>query len=254
MNAVDRYSEKAVTYAECRWNYAPKAIQALVMECGLSENSSVADIGSGTGMVTRHLVDRVRTVFAVEPNADMRNLTMESLDAHGSYQSVSGFSDATTLPDNCVHMITVGRALHWFPPESTRNEFCRILKPDGWLAILSVPCTDPALLESMKAVRIEESGWNVAADKRRMNCVPLSFYLGHDSFRKLSVAGSVSETWEMFLGRICSMSPAPGPDHPLRPNFEWALRDVFEEHATDGVLTVSNATEVAFGQVQKNLR
>jgi hypothetical protein len=151
-------------------------------------------------------------------------------------------------------MITVGRALHWLPAESTRAEFCRILKPDGWLAVLSLPCTDPVLIESIKAVRIEENGWNVAADKQRMNCVPLSFYLGHDSFRKLTVAGSVRETWEAFLGRICSMSTAPGPDHPLRPRFERGLREVFEQHAVDGVLTVSNATEIAFGQVHKGSR
>jgi len=253
MNAVDRYSEKAVTYARCRWDYAAEAIQALVTECGLSEHSIVADIGSGTGMVTRHLVDRVQTVFAVEPNADMRNLATEALHAHGSYQSVSGFSDATTLPDNCVQMITVGRALHWFPAESTRAEFSRILKPDGWLAIFSVSCTDPALLDSLKAVRVEENGWEVAVDKERMHLVPLSFYFGHDSFRKLIFAGSVRETWEAFLGRWCSTSPAPGPDHPLRPRFERALRDVFERHAVDGVLTVSNGTEIAFGQVHKSL-
>ena len=254
MNAVDRYSERAVTYAQCRWDYAAEAIQALVMECGLSEDSILADIGSGTGMVTRHFLNRVRIVFAVEPNADMRNLATEALHIHGSYQSVSGFSDATTLPDNCVQMITVGRALHWFPAESTRAEFCRILKPEGWLAIFNVPCTDPALLDSMRAVRIEENGWQVAVDEERMKCVPLSFYFGHDTFRKLIIAGSVRETWEAFLGRICSISAAPRPDHPLRPNLERALRDVFEQHAVDGVLTVSNATEIAFGQVHKSLR
>lgn len=252
MNAVDRYSEKAVTYAQCRWDYAAEAIQTLVTECGLSENWIIADIGSGTGMVTRHFVDRVRTVFAVEPNSDMRNIATEALRAHGSYRGVNGFSDATTLPENSVRMITVGRALHWFPAESTRAEFCRILKPDGWLAIFSVRCTDPALLDSMKAVRIEENGWNVAVDKERMNLVPLSFYLGHDSFRTLIVAGSVRESWEDFLGRMCSISAAPGPDHPLRPNLERALRQVFEQHAVDGILNVSNATEVRFGQVPRS--
>ncbi len=248
MNAVDRFSERAIPYAQCRWDYAEEAIQALVTACGLSAESIIADIGSGTGMVARHFVDRVRTVFAVEPNADMRNGATPALQAHQSYRSVNGLADATTLPDQSVVMITVGRALHWFPPESTRVEFCRILEPRGWLAILSVPCTDAALLDSMDGVRLEENGWDFAADKERMNLVPLSFYFGHDGFRKLSVAGSVREPWEAFLGRWCSVSAAPGPDHPLRPKFERALRDVFERHAADDVLHISNATEVAFGR------
>jgi ubiquinone/menaquinone biosynthesis C-methylase UbiE len=252
VNVVDRYSGKALAYAR-RWEYSAEAIQALVIECGLSEDSIVADIGSGTGMVTRHFVDRARTVYAVEPSSGMRNIATNALRSYGSYQSVSGFADATTLPDNSVHLITVGRALHWFPAESTRAEFCRILAPGGWLAVLSVKCTDQALLDSLKPVYVEENGWQPAVDKAQRHVVPLTFYFGHDSFRKLAVPGSVQESWEDFLTRISSFAAAPEPCHSRRSNFERALRAVFDERAVNGVLTVPNATEVTFGRPTSRL-
>lgn len=251
MNVVDRYSTRTAAYARFRWDYAAKAIETLLRECGLCANAAVADIGSGTGLVARHFVDRVRTVFAVEPNSEMRRLATEALGGYRSYRSVNGFSDATTLQDSCVRLITVGRALHWFPTESTRAEFYRILEAEGWLAILSVPCTDSMLLDSFEAVRTPVNGWDLAVDKKQRRLVPLSVYFGHDTFRTLTAEGFVRETWEAFLGRISSMAAAPALNHPLRLNFERALRDVFERHADNGVLSVSNATQIAFGQVNR---
>ena len=116
MRAVDQYSQRAISYARYRWDYAPAAVEAIVKECGLTENSIIADIGSGTGMLTRHFADRVGTVFAVEPNSDMRGIAAQTLHGCKAWQSIDGFSDATTLPECSVDMITVGRALHWFRP------------------------------------------------------------------------------------------------------------------------------------------
>jgi SAM-dependent methyltransferase len=198
-------------------------------------------------MLARHFVGLVGTVFAVEPSAEMRAIAARRFN--GLVQHIDGFSDATTLPDNSVDLITVGRALHWFPANSTRKEFCRILKPDGWLAVFSVPCTNQALVDSLKKIRVEENGWEIAAEKTRMSMAPLSFYFGHDSLRKLSFPGSVQETWDEFLGRICSFAPAPKRDHPFRPRLERALREVFDRYAVDEVLHVPIATEATFGRV-----
>jgi SAM-dependent methyltransferase len=202
-------------------------------------------------MVARHFVDRVETVFAVEPNAEMRRIATDALGDRRSYRSVNGLSNATTLPDNSVQLVTVGRALHWFPAESTRAEFRRILRPEGWLAIFSVPCTDRELVESLRAICTAENGWEAAVDKHTMRQVPFSFYFGSDDFRTLTCAGSVSETWSAFLGRISSMAPAPTPDHPRRRNFERALRRVFRQHADNDVLNTTNTTQITFRRLQE---
>jgi SAM-dependent methyltransferase len=247
MDSVNRFSEKASLYSQARWDYAAAGIDAVVRECKLNRNSVVADIGAGTGMLARHFSGIVRAVFAVEPNAEMR--AVAAREAPGAFQIVDGFSDSTGLQDAFVDLVTIGRALHWLPPDSTKAELLRIIKRDGWLAIFQIPCTDQALLDSLKAVRVAENGWDVAADKERMNLTPAGFYFSKNGFQKRSYPGVVRERWEDFLGRISSLSVAPGTSHPLRARFEAALRDVFDRHASDGVLTVYNSTEVVFGQV-----
>jgi SAM-dependent methyltransferase len=252
MNTVPRFSERAHSYDRFRWDYVDEAVKTVIAECGLSRNAIVADIGSGTGMLARHFVGRVGVVLAVEPSAEMRAIAARQI--RGGVRHITGLADNTTLPDHHVDMIGIGRALHWFPAAATRKEFHRIVKPGGWMAVFSIPCTNEKLLESLRGVRTEENGWAVAADKMRMESVPLSFYFGHEGFRKLSFPASVIETWDEFVGRVSSFSPAPTENHPLRPRFEKALRDVFEQYAVGGVLHVSIATEITFGQIRTDVK
>lgn len=249
MNVVHRYLGKGTCYVRHRWDFADEAVGALVAACRLSPEARVADIGSGTGMLTRHLVDRFREVFAVEPNAELRGLAEDALGAYSSFRSVDGLSDATTLPSGTVRLVTVGRALHWFPPDSTRAEFRRILEPEGLVAVFGIPCRDQRLLDAIDTVCTADNGWEAAFEKRRAPDPPLHPYFGHGEVRTLSVDGSVLEGWDAFLGRISSMSAAPAADHPRRARFERALRVVFDRHATHGLLEVPNATTVTFGQL-----
>ena len=53
-----------------------------------------------------------------------------------NFTSVTGTAEATTLPGQSVDFIVVGQAFHWFNHERCRPEFVRILKPNGWVAII----------------------------------------------------------------------------------------------------------------------
>lgn len=53
---VDVFTGKAARYAKHRWDYAPQAIQTISDVTGISEQSVVADIGAGTGILTRHFI------------------------------------------------------------------------------------------------------------------------------------------------------------------------------------------------------
>jgi ubiquinone/menaquinone biosynthesis C-methylase UbiE len=249
MSIAGRFSERAESYSRFRWEYASEAINAVIEECGLSERSVVADIGSGTGMLTRHFEGRVVKILAVEPSAGMRAIAAHRLT--GKVEHIHGVADATTLADNSVDMITVGRALHWFPAASSRLEFRRIVKQNGWLAIFRVPCTDQSIVAELKSVRTEENGWDTTHEETRNQLAPLSFFFGHEDLRTLTFPRSVRESWTDFLGRICSFAPAPKFDHPLRPKLERVLRDIFERRAVNGFLELPIATEVTLGRLQK---
>lgn len=211
----------------------------------------MADIGSGTGMLSQHFVGRVKNVFAIEPNREMGQVAENALGSYPSFASIEGFSNATTLPEHSVDLIVVGRAIHWFHPQSTRTEFLRILKPDGWLAVLQVPCTDTKLVDAIKSIRTQEHGWNVRGDKSRLKPKPLSFYYGSNDYLVRHFPYSKQETWEEFLGRLSSISSAPGKDHPSYPDYKGAAKKIFDQFSVNGRLTVNVATALSLGQIKR---
>ena len=249
VDAVSGYNDRVSTYARHRWDYAPEAVRAFVQACGLAPEWVVADIGAGTGMVVSHVIDQVRTLYAVEPNAEMRDVARRAFGTLPAYREIAGTSDRTTLPGESIDLITVGRAIHWFPPEPTRHEFRRILKPDGWLAVWSTPCTDQAWIDAQHTVESEEYGWNPALTRFRPDMVPPSYYFGDAVIQTISEPCVVRETFEMLLGRLSSQLATPAPGHPKREAYERALRAVFDRYARDGVLTISIATEITFGKL-----
>lgn len=249
MDSARQFSSKAKIYDRYRWGYSPAAIEAIFSIARLSPQVSVADIGSGTGSLSQHLVARAKHVFAVEPNAEMRSVADEALSGNASFHSIAGSSEATRLPDRAVELITVGRAIHWFPPESTRSEFLRISEPGGWLAILGVPCLDEPLLSAIAKIKTEANGWDIAAAKAQREKTPLSYYFGHPDFARLKFPATVEETWPTFLGRLASLSSAPNPDHPRYANFENASRKVFDQFKDGNLLRLEIASEVFLGQI-----
>jgi ubiquinone/menaquinone biosynthesis C-methylase UbiE len=119
-----------------RPGYPSAVLELLKRECGLTADSVVADIASGTGIFTRMLLENGNRVFAVEPNAEMRRAGEEFLSGYARFTSVAGTAEATTLPDHSVDIVTAAQAAHWFDRGKARREFVRILKPGGWAVLI----------------------------------------------------------------------------------------------------------------------
>src|SRR2546425_5633219 len=131
-DAKQRFSNRVADYVRYRPGYPLALIDLLRAECGLRPDHVIADVGSGTGFLSRLFLDNGNRVFGVEPNEEMRQAGEEYLAAHDKFSSVSGSSEATALPEASVDFITAAQALHWFEPGATRREFLRSLKPHGW--------------------------------------------------------------------------------------------------------------------------
>lgn len=249
INSVQRFSTKAKLYARHRWEYAPASIDALVRIVGLHPGAPVADIGSGAGALCRPLLQAGMRVIGVEPNAEMRRIAEAGLAAFTKFTSRDALSDATGLADHSVELVTVGRALHWLPAQSTRGEFRRILAAGGWLAILGVSCSDEALATATRSIQCEAYGWDVAGGKVSQPEIPFSFYFGGDHFQDLHFSTKVQETWVEFLGRLLSMSSVPDPGSEFYPRYESAARAIFDQFAVNGCLSIPLSTDLSVGQV-----
>ncbi len=136
LDPTARFSSRVDDYRKYRPSYPPQAIDFLEEKCGLSRDSVIADIGCGTGLFAKLLLERNYPVWGVEPNREMREAGEAFLTRFDPFRAIDGQAENTHLPKSSVDLVTAAQAFHWFEPVPARREFERVLKPDGYAAVL----------------------------------------------------------------------------------------------------------------------
>ncbi len=126
------FGEEAARYDTYRPGYAPRAID-WVLDGASRPVHDVADVGAGTGKLTRALVARGLSVTAVEPDPGMLEAL---LDAASGVRGERASAEHLPLGDASVDALFVGQAWHWFDAEPTAREFRRVLRSGGVVGIL----------------------------------------------------------------------------------------------------------------------
>ena len=88
-------------YVRYRPGYPHEVVDVLREGCGLTAESVVVDVGSGTGLLAQLFLGNGNIVYGVEPNAAMRDAGEQFLEKYPHFCSVAGSAEATTLPDAC---------------------------------------------------------------------------------------------------------------------------------------------------------
>lgn len=130
------FSGKVADYVASRPDYPAELFTALRDKCSLLPGAKVADIGAGTGLLTQGLLSAGYEVVAVEPNAAMRLAADCNLGHNVGYRSVEGTAEAVPLESCSVDLITAAQAFHWFDVDRAREEFLRVLRPHGHVALI----------------------------------------------------------------------------------------------------------------------
>lgn len=131
MKNTEKFSGHAKIYDKFRPNYPIEMYDYLEQNFKLNSKSTIADIGAGTGIVTEELTKRFNTVYAVEPNSDMRNVLKGRFDGDSHVEIINAAAENTPLKSHSVDFIIVAQAFHWFDREKFKKECARILKPNG---------------------------------------------------------------------------------------------------------------------------
>jgi SAM-dependent methyltransferase len=250
--SVERFTSRVETYAKYRPGYPVGIIDLLKRECGLTSDSIVADIGSGTGKLAELFLSHGNVVFGVEPNASMRNVAERLFRDEPRFRSIDGSAESTTLPGSSVDLITAGQAFHWFDPVQTRNEWVRILKSHGWAVLIwngrqlqTTPFLhdyEEMMLEfgtDYKEVRHENAEAKVqrffAPDQLALRGFPNTQVFDFDGLR----------------GRVCSASYTPEPEHPKFDPMMRQLQTIFDKHQKNGYVNFDYETRVFYGRLSK---
>jgi len=248
-DATQRFSSRVDNYVRYRPGYPREVVQLLRDECGLSAESVVADIAFGTGIFTQMLLENGNRVFGVEPNEDMRRAGEQLLANYPQFTSIAGTAEATTLPDRSMDLVTAAQAAHWFDPEKARREFVRILKPDGWLALL----WNDRRLDSTEFLRQYEQllrtyGTDYEDVRQRGMTLALEGFFPQ-LFQTREFEYKQTFDYAGLEGRLLSSSYVPQKDHP---NYEAMLRElrrIFDAHQVNGKVSFDYDTRVHYGQL-----
>jgi SAM-dependent methyltransferase len=249
-NATSRFSDRVENYVRYRPGYPAEVSRALRDGCGLTPDHIVADIASGTGIWTRMLLENGNRVFAVEPNADMRQAGESLLEGFPRFTSVEGTAEATTLGDASVDFVTAAQAAHWFDRVRARQEFVRILKPGGWLVLLwneRITDATPFLREYEELLLTYGTDYADVRHERTTDEVNQFYDPAPYQERVFDLRQDFD--YAGLEGRLLSSSYAPGPGHAKYEPMLRALRHLFDKHATAGRVGVDYKTRVYFGRI-----
>lgn len=244
-----RFTNRVENYARYRPGYPPAVLECLRDECGLTSDSVIADIGSGTGILTEMFLVNGNRVFAVEPNEVMRQAAEASLARYPDFTSVGGRAEATTLAGSSVDFVSAGQAFHWFDATASRDEFRRILRPGGYVALVwnARAYGGDSLMASYEHV-LGDFGMGYTTVTHRSHDGDMdSLFINGREFRSFTHTRQMD--FATLWGGFLSASYAPSPGDAIFEPMHTALRDVFAAHHHDGQVTFVYETHLYFGQL-----
>lgn len=250
---TERFSGRVENYVKYRPRYPRTVIDLLKAECGLTSSSVIADVGSGTGILSEMFLKEGNSVLAVEPNREMREAGERLLKAYANFKSVEGTAEATTLDDESVDFVTAGQSFHWFERERARAEFLRILKPEGWTVLVwneRRTDTTPFL------VAYEKLLLDYGTDYQTVNHTNIDESIIEDFFRPASFQVKIFENrqgfdFESLRGRLLSSSYTPEAGHPNHAPMLRELERIFRENEARGEVAFDYETKLYYGQLKQ---
>ena len=248
--STERFTGRVAAYERCRPSY-PLAVLSFLSDAGLTPGYVIADVGSGTGLLSRLFLENGNRVYGVEPNRAMREAAEAALGSSGRFVSVDGRAEATGLAAGSVDLVAAGQAFHWFEVEPTKAEFRRVLKPGGWIALIwnSRRTVGTRFLTAYEAFLREWCPEYAEVSRHYADPESLAVMWDPDGYEKRVFENAQEFDLEGLEGRLLSSSYAPAPGHARHEAMMAALRVLFADHEVEGRIRFEYDTEVYLGVV-----
>ena len=252
LKSTERFSNRVADYVKYRPDYPSALMDYLVECCGLRAAHVVADIGSGTGLLTQEFLKYGNPVYGVEPNANMRAAAADFLQPYANFEPIVGQAEATTLAATSVDWIVAGQAFHWFDQRAARSEFFRILQPGGRVALIwnSRQMGDPfqQAYERFLCAHAPEYG---VVSQQRPTAVSLAEFFAPAAMEVATFEHHQVFDFDGLRGRLLSCSYAPNEDAANYGVMMEELRSLFDQYSHQGQLFFRYTTHLYYAQPRR---
>ena len=249
---TQRFSDRVAHYVRSRPSY-PEAFYAFLREdLGLTPASVVADIGSGTGISAAPLLESGHTLYAIEPNAPMRQAAEARLSTFPNFHSINATAEATTLADASVDLVLAAQAFHWFDRPRARAEFVRILKQGGWLVLVwnerRLDAT-PFLRDYERLLQEYATDYNRVRHEN-VDDAAIAAFFAPAAHQTRAFENAQEFDYAGLEARLLSSSYTPAENDPRRPRMLASLREIFDRHQNAGRVRFEYDTRAHYGHLR----
>jgi len=246
----NRFSDRVSNYIRFRPGYPDALLSVLLSEAESRDAPVIADVGSGSGIFTRLLLQQGLRVYGIEPNLSMRQAAEAYLADYSNFVSIDGDAEYTGLADASVDLVTAAQAFHWFNNDASKAEFNRILRPGGRLALIwnkrrvEQPFQQAydATLRELAPEYDKVNHMNLGADDIAGFFKPGQMQLAHFNNRQ-------QLDFDGLTGRLKSSSYCPVEGSPEYARLIEELSRLFNQHAVDGQLAFEYDTQLYLGPI-----
>ena len=247
---TEKFTGLSTNYEKGRPSYSNKFIEDLYTKFGFSTNYIIADIGSGTGKFAEQLLQKGNFVYCIEPNDDMRFMSVNKLKKYKNFQAIKGDASNTSLQNASIDFITAAQAFHWFNVSQFKSECLRILKPDGLVFLIwnirditnifNQRCHE---ITSFYCPKFKGFGGGIQPNDHRIT----DFFV--ESYEYIEYSNPLLYDKDRFISRSLSGSYSLGKADILYSDYITALSQLFDQFAKDGHITMQNKTIVYVGKL-----
>lgn len=250
-DSATRFSDRVIYYNKYRPSYPNEIIDYLSHQLGLSPSSVIADIGSGTGILSELFLKNGNQVFGVEPNREMRTEAEFLLKLYPNFTSIDGSAESTTLKSLTINFIVAGQSFHWFDVPKARQEFLRLLNPQDWVVLIwNDRQTDTTPFLKAYEHFLHSYGTDYGqVNHKNVNEDVLNQFFGNSSYQVKQFPNEQIFDYDGLLGRVLSSSYIPIDDNLQFKTMISALQEIFAKHSSKGVINFEYDTKLYYGHL-----
>ncbi len=248
------FDNKAKLYAANRPSYSQNVLKYMQEDMGFSTKALGADVGCGTGQLTKILAEYFDFLYAVEPNDSMMQECKKYLCNYQNIQYIHKCAENIGISNNTLDYITVAQAFHLFHNSETLQELKRTLKPKGYLIIIYnmknhsselFLKNEEVLLKNCPLYKRDIHAMEFSEDSFR-NCFTKDSY----QFRHFPNDNTEYLDRNTFINRTLSASYALQSEAPSFLMFVDELNRVFDEFSLDQKVKMELSTVIFSGHLR----